>query len=105
MKKIIGFIMNGLALLFVGYLFYEWFERAFMDQPGDALVPLILIVLTIIGSSIFQQCLEIKQELQEIKLTSVMFVTQARIEAEYLRALSDYLGLALKKDEQRADLN
>jgi len=105
MKKIIGFILNAAALMFVAYLFYEWFERAFLGGSGDALIPIILIVLIIIGSSLFQQCLEIRDDLQEIKLTSVMFVTQARIEAEYLRALSDYLGLALKTDEQRADLN
>lgn len=105
MKKIIGFILNVLALMFAAYLLYEWFERAFLDSPGDALIPLILIVLILIGSSIFQQCLEMKSELHEIKMTSVMFITQARVEAEYLRALSDYLGLALEKDKQKPDLN
>jgi hypothetical protein len=105
MKKIVGIVLNSVALLFAGYLIYEWVDRALLDGPGDALVPLILIILIVIGSAIFQQCLEIKGQLQQIKLATVMFVTQARTETEYLLALSEYLGLALEKDEQKPDLN
>jgi len=105
MKKTIAIFLNAASLLFAGYLMYEFVERAFLDGSGDALIPLIIIILIIIGSAIFQQCLEIKNQLREIKLATVMFVSQARTETEYLRSLSDYLHLALEKDEQKPDLN
>jgi hypothetical protein len=105
MKKTIAIILNAAALLFAGYLMYEWIERAFLDGPGDALIPLIIMILIIMGSAIFQQCLEIKSQLQEIKLANVMFVSQSRTETEYLRSLSDYLHLTLEKDKQKPDLN
>lgn len=105
MKTYIRIATIAMSWIFVLYLSFEWVTRVFFDQPGDPLVPIAMLLLICIGSAIFQQGAELKSDMQEIKLGIMTFVTQARVQTEYLKSVSDYNDLLIKSEKQKPDLN
>jgi len=110
MKRFYSWAVTVTALAFFLYLIFEFFERA-IHGDGDPLVPLLLMVVIVIGSGIFQMAMEIKSEtrylsecMAEIKGAVVIFVSQSRTEAEYLQEVAKYYK-TVEEMQQKPDLN
>jgi len=101
-KNIVLVIINTVAFVTLIYLAFEMISR-FVSGDGDPIMPLTALLLILIGSAIFQQCIEMKEDIAEVKRAAMVFVVQAREETEYLKALNDYNEIMAKIN--KADLN
>lgn len=105
MKKAVNVLLTLLGVLLIGALLAIMFYRIFYGG-GDPLIPLLILVVILIGTSIYQIVLETREDMAQIKMATLMFIGQARTETEYLQAVGQYHSLlAEQQAEQRPDLN
>jgi hypothetical protein len=102
MKKT-RYLFDALAVVFLIAMLWEVVRRFLYQDAGDPLIPIGMVLMIFMGTAIYQQILEIRNDLLEVKAALMAVVTQSRQQVELLSLIVKFNDF--KSHVQKSDLN